>query len=121
MDYTLKEAVFETIARMPRQETYEVISALLPFEQELGFTVSNYFLIPNEDLPLFGPIPLDNIRAVMTTDRYVVLLCRNDVIHCFDRQTVGHEVILPDSDVPAFWEMFLLMCKSYLERLKMNG
>lgn len=118
MDYTQKETILEIKLRIPKQETYEIVSALLPFEQELGITVSNYFLIPREDLSLFGPIPLGNIHSVITTDTHLAVFCQNDVIHCFNRQTAIHEVILPDSDEPAFWEMLLLVCESYLERWK---
>lgn len=114
MNNKMKDEMRKIIARIPKQNVYEIICALAPLEKELGFTITNYYLLFSNEGLESCPIPLDHIHATMVTNTHLCILCENDVIHCFDRRIGKHEVIFPESDKPNFWEMFLMMCRSYL-------
>lgn len=118
MDNKMQETIRETISRIPRQDVYEIVSILAPLERELDIIVTNYYLI----LPYVDtegtPVPLENIHCVIKSDTHVCILCHNNVIHCINLQTRKHELILPGENKPSFFELFLMMCRSYLDSLK---
>ena len=120
MNRNVKELLHEITTRTPKQEVYEIISLLLPLEKELNITITNYYLLTHEDTPGFAPIPLDNIHLAIATETNLFLVCHNDVIHCFDRQTHRHEICFPNEEKPGCLEMFLMACGSYLERWRMR-
>lgn len=119
MDYMQKEAIRKMTAQLPQQELHKIISILTPLEKELCITVSNSHLTINrKTMKPSGSIPLNKIHAVMMTNTHVFVICCNEVIHSFDRRIGKYEVILPDNEEPGFWEMFRMMCRSYMERWK---
>ena len=118
MDCTQKETIREIVAQLPKQELHEIISVLDPLEKELGITVSNNHLTLKRSGQPPGSIPLNKIHAVMVTSTHVLILCCNKMIFSFDRRIGKYEVIMPENDEPGFWEMFRMMCRSYIERWK---
>lgn len=118
MDYMQKEAIRQIATQLPKQDSYEIMSVLVPLEKELGITVSNNRLTLKRSGQPSGSIPLNKIHAATVTSTHVLILCRNKMIFSFDRRIGKYEAIMPENDEPGFWEMFRMMCRSYLERWK---
>lgn len=118
MDYMQKEAIRQIATQLPKQDSYEIMSVLAPLEKELGITVSNNHLTLKRSGQPFGSMPLNKIHAATVTSTHVLILCRNKMIFSFDRRIGKYEAIMPENDEPGFWEMFRMMCRSYLERWK---
>lgn len=118
MDYMQKEAIRKIATQLPKQDLYEIISVLAPLEKELGITVSNYHLTLKRSGQPSGSMPLNKIHAAIATNTHVLILCCNEMIFSFDRRIGKYEVIMPENDEPGFWEMFRMVCRSYIERWK---
>lgn len=118
MDYMQKEALRQVATQLPKQDSYEIRSVLVPLEKELGITVSYSHLTLKRSGQPSASMPLNKIHAATVTNTHVLILCRNKMIFSFDRRIGKYEAIMPENDEPGFWEMFRMMFRSYIERWK---
>lgn len=103
--------IIEIVSRMQKQDVSEITATLRTLENELGIKVNEEVLDTGEDSTLFGYIPLSNIYSVHVSNTHVIILCRNGVVHCYDRRIKSHSVFLPQLKKPGIGEVLWALIK----------
>lgn len=93
--------------RIPEQCPCDIANALCPICEEWKFVFLNGFLIFMEDEEPTVIIPLVNIYGTLRTRSMLYILCKNRVLHRFDRQTRQHWVNFLDNTDEDFFLSFL--------------
>lgn len=102
-----RESLRHIAARIPRQSASEIIATISPVCKELDILLTpECLLFPQEGFPTF-PVPLDNIFGALLTSRYLYILCKNGVFHCFERETHNHEIYFLDDREIDFYHFHL--------------